>query len=56
MKNIVIVTTGGTIAMKKLPAGVDITPEGNQEIMDQRGLRISRRSRWSNSPTYRARI
>ncbi|HNW46305.1 MAG TPA: asparaginase [Thermotogota bacterium] len=38
MKNIVIVTTGGTIAMKKLPAGVDITPEGNQEIMELEGL------------------
>jgi L-asparaginase len=38
MKNIVIVTTGGTIAMRKQPAGVDITPEGNQEIMQLEGL------------------
>ena len=38
MKKVIIVTTGGTIAMKKQPAGVDITPEGNQEIMELEGL------------------
>lgn len=38
MKHIVIVTTGGTIAMRKSSLGVDIIPEGNQEIMELEGI------------------